>query len=76
MIHLPSMPIDFHNFFHAGLWFVLKCAQVMYNHEERLIPVINEDHRSSLMSGGMRCNFIRRKIFLKIFNLNCRSEEL
>ena len=48
MIHLPYRHVDFHNFCHVGLCFVLKCVKVTWRHEERPIQVINEDHRSSL----------------------------
>ena len=40
-------------------------AHVMWRHKERLIRAINEDRRSSLMLGGMRCNLIHRRIIFK-----------
>ena len=43
MIHVPYIRIDFPNFFHVGLCFVLKRLQVTSCHEEHPIRVINED---------------------------------
>ena len=46
--------------------FCFKHAQVMWQHKERQINTINEDHSSSLTTGGTRYNSIRWWIIFKM----------
>ena len=59
MSYAPFIRVDFHHFCNVKLYFSVFSTQVTWHYMGPLVRALDEDHCSSLISGGIQCNLIR-----------------